>query len=145
MTWVLLAEIFGNRSEYSLQLVILDVERNNDFESLKEMSRNHDRMRTPKEIKKKKSADDIDKCTTIEEIKSVWQEKVFAKHTANLTKSDFEDLIQIMGVKVENLLDSVHVLDSGVGKMVADIAFNLLDVDSSNTITFTEFEVRHLC
>ena len=140
MTWVLLAEIFGNRSEYSLQLVILDVERNNDFESLKEMSRNHDRMRTPKEIKKKKSADDIDKCTTIEEIKSVWQEKVFAKHTANLTKSDFEDLIEIMAQGAD-----VHVLDSGVGKMVADIAFNLLDVDSSNTITFTEFEVRHLC
>ena len=140
MTWVLLAEIFGNRSEYSLQLVILDVERNNDFESLKEMSRNHDRMRTPKEIKKKKSADDIDKCTTIEEIKSVWQEKVFAKHTANLTKSDFEDLIQIMAQGAD-----VHVLDSGVRKMVADIAFKLLDVDSSNTITFTEFEVRHLC
>jgi len=123
------AASFALWSNYCLRL---DEEKmkTGDFESLKAKSLADGRM----------NAEEIEKCTTAKEISELWQAEVMNKNLKEpeLTFDNFKELILVISADAYGI--SAHAISSSQAQKVATFAFQLLDIDQSNTITFTEFE-----
>ena len=101
-----------------------------DFESLKAKSLADGRM----------NAEEIEKCTTAKEISELWQAEVMNKNLKEpeLTFDNFKELILVISADAYGV--KTHDMTPSQAQKVATFAFQLLDIDQSNTITFTEFE-----
>jgi len=108
-----------SRSGYCIRLIEQELEAGN-LENLKAMALADDRV----------ANDQVEKCTDIDEMNQLWQAAVISQshNEPQLTLDNFKALAAVISE------------DDMEGEKVAIFAFELLDIDGNNTISFSEFE-----